>query len=140
MSSEYDPVSVVPESDCWKLLGSASLGRIVTSVDGEPEIFPVNFVVQGHSVLFRTAEGTKLASTAVNRHVVFEADDHTVVEGWSVVIRGLARILRTQAEIAEAERAQLYPWTATEKQHYVRIQPLSVSGRRFAFGPEPEIG
>ncbi|WP_081485427.1 pyridoxamine 5'-phosphate oxidase family protein [Mycobacterium xenopi] len=89
------------------------------------------------TVLFRTAEGTKLVSAAINNRVLFEADDHNVAEGWSVIVKGTARMLRTKEEIEEAERAQLLPWTATLKQHYVRILPISVTGRRFHFGPEP---
>lgn len=135
MSDESKPVSVLPQSDCWNLLSSVTLGRLVTSVDGQPEIFPVNFVVQRRTVLFRTAEGTKLVSAAINHNVLFEADDHNVAEGWSVVVKGVAKILHDDDELAEAERGQLLPWTSTTKQHYVRIRPLAVTGRRFIFGP-----
>jgi nitroimidazol reductase NimA-like FMN-containing flavoprotein (pyridoxamine 5'-phosphate oxidase superfamily) len=135
MSDESNPVSVLPQSDCWNLLSSVTLGRLVTSVDGQPEIFPVNFVVQRRTVLFRTAEGTKLMSAAINHNVLFEADDHNVAEGWSVVVKGVARILHDDDELAEAERGQILPWTSTTKQHYVRIRPLTVTGRRFIFGP-----
>ena len=78
-------VVVLPVSECWALLASATLGRLVSSVDGRPEIFPVNYVVQGRTVLFRTAGGTKLISTAINNNVVFEVDDHNAAEGWSVL-------------------------------------------------------
>nr|WP_090344476.1 pyridoxamine 5'-phosphate oxidase family protein [Mycolicibacterium malmesburyense]CRL76017.1 putative flavin-nucleotide-binding protein [Mycolicibacterium malmesburyense] len=138
MSTPTRPIEILSESECWKLMSAASLGRLVTSVAGEPEIFPVNFVVQNRSVLFRTAEGTKLSSAVINKNVLFEADDHDADGGWSVVIRGLARTLRTDEEIDEAERAQLLPWTATVKTHYVRIRPLRVTGRGFLFGPEPD--
>lgn len=138
MSTQTQPISVLSQSECWDHLKSASLGRLVTAVDGQPEIFPVNFVVQHRSVLFRTAEGTKLVSAAINNNVLFEADDHNVVEGWSVVVKGIARTLRTDEEIDEAEKAQLLPWTATVKQHFVRIRPLSITGRRFVFGSEPD--
>ncbi len=138
MTTPTQPVSILSASECWDLLKSASLGRLVTSVDGQPEIFPINFVVQNHTVLFRTAEGTKLVSAAINNNVLFEADDHNAVEGWSVIVRGMARTMRTGAEIAEAERAQLLPWVATVKQHFVRIRPLGISGRRFTFGSEPD--
>ncbi len=138
MSEESQPVSVLSETECWNLLSSRSLGRLVTTVDGQPEIFPVNFVVQHRTVLFRTAEGTKLVSTAINHNVLFEVDDHNVVEGWSVIVKGMARSLRTDEEIAEADGAQLLPWIATVKPHYVRIRPMSVTGRRFTFGPEPD--
>jgi uncharacterized protein len=138
MYEDCQPISVLSESQCWNLLSSVALGRLVTSVEGQPEIFPLNFVVQHRTVLFRSAEGTKLVSAAINNRVLFEADDHGVTEGWSVIVKGSARILRTHDEIGEAERAQLLPWTATVKQHYVRIRPLSVTGRRFVFGPEPD--
>ncbi len=75
-----------------------SLGRLVTAVDDEAHVFPVNFVVQNRTVLFRTAAGTKLISAAINNQVVFEADDHTAAEGWSVIVRGVARTLRTDEE------------------------------------------
>ncbi|MGZ4511409.1 MAG: pyridoxamine 5'-phosphate oxidase family protein [Mycobacterium sp.] len=134
MSLTDDGVSILPVTQCWDLLAGVTLGRLVTSVDGQPEIFPVNYVVQRHTVLFRTAEGTKLVSTAINNRVLFEVDDHNVAEGWSVIIKGTARSLRTNEEIEEAERAQVLPWTSSEKSHYVRIIPEVVTGRRFRFG------
>lgn len=138
MAEDFAPVSILSQTECWDLLSSMSLGRLVTSVDGEPEIFPVNFVVQHHTILFRTAEGTKLVSTAINNNVLFEVDNHNVAEGWSVIVKGIARSLRTDEETAEAENAQLLPWIATVKPHYVRIRPMSVTGRRFMFGSEPD--
>ena len=138
MSENSEPISILSETECWNLLSSVALGRLITSVDGQPDVFPVNFVVQHKTVLFRTAEGTKLVSAAINNNVLFEADDHGVTQAWSVILRGTARTLRTDEEIQEAERAQLLPWTATIKQHFVRVRPLSISGRRFVFGPEPD--
>ncbi len=137
MSKTGQPVTILSASESWDLLASVALGRLVTSVEGQPEIFPVNFVVQHRTVLFRTAEGTKLVSTAINNRVLFEADDHNAAEGWSVIVQGTACLVCTNEEIEEAERAQLLPWTATLKQHYVRVLPVSVTGRRFRFGPEP---
>ena len=61
-----DPVTVLSEDECWSLLSSTSLGRLVTILGGKPEIFPVNFVTRWRTVLFRTAQGTKLYS-AVER-------------------------------------------------------------------------
>ena len=134
MSLIGEGATILPVHECWDLLAGVTLGRLVTSVDGQPEIFPVNYAVQRRTVLFRTAEGTKLVSTAINNRVLFEVDDHNVAQGWSVIIKGTARSLRTDEEIGEAERAQLLPWTSSEKTHYVRITPESVTGRRFTFG------
>lgn len=133
-----DPITILSVSESWRLLASVALGRLVTVVDGEPQIFPVNFVVQRNTVLFRTAEGTKLVSAAINNSVLFEADEHGLTKGWSVIVRGVARTLRTDEDIREAERAQLLSWTATRKHHYVRVLPTVVTGRRFRFGAEPD--
>lgn len=130
-------MSILPESECWSLLRSVALGRFVTCADGRPELFPVNFVVQDRTVLFRTAEGTKLTSTAISDHVLFEADSYTDAEGWSVVVKGTARSLHDDEDILKAQEAQLLPWTATTKEHIVRIRPARVTGRRFVFGPAP---
>jgi nitroimidazol reductase NimA-like FMN-containing flavoprotein (pyridoxamine 5'-phosphate oxidase superfamily) len=105
MSEAGQPVTILSASESWNLLAGVALGRLVTSVEGQPEIFPVNFVVQRHTVLFRTAEGTKLVSAAINNSVLFEVDDHDAAEGWSVIVKGTARMLRSSEELEEAERA-----------------------------------
>jgi nitroimidazol reductase NimA-like FMN-containing flavoprotein (pyridoxamine 5'-phosphate oxidase superfamily) len=132
------PVTALDDQDSWKLLAGVHLGRLVTVIDGRAEIFPVNSVVQRNTVLFRTAEGTKLFGAVSNDQVVFEADDHNVVEGWSVIVRGTAKVLFGADEILDAEQAGLYPWIATRKLRFVRIIPNDVTGRRFVFGPEPD--
>jgi nitroimidazol reductase NimA-like FMN-containing flavoprotein (pyridoxamine 5'-phosphate oxidase superfamily) len=138
MSKTPQPVSILLESECWKLMSNVALGRLVTAVDGQPEIFPVNFAVQERTILFRTAEGTKLVSAAINDRVLFEVDQHNLEGGWSVIVKGNARVVRSDEDLDAAAQAGLLPWTATTKQHFVRIRPLSVTGRRFAFGIAPD--
>lgn len=140
MAVEQSPISVISEDAAWKLLSTVALGRLVTSFSGQLEIFPVNFAVQDGTVLFRTAEGTKLFTTVMSDQVLFEADDHTSTEGWSVIMRGSAGVLYGAEEIQQADRAQLTTWLPTEKLRYVRITPAEVSARRFRFGPEPDHG
>jgi len=137
MSAE-DPVTVLDEDESWSLLSSVSLGRLVTILGGPPEIFPVNFVTQRRTVLFRTAQGTKLYSAVMSDRVVFEADDHTAAEGWSVIVKGRAHLLSANADILDAEEAPLLSWPATLKPHYVRVIALEITGRRFKFGAEPD--
>ena len=138
MTAAGEPITLLSESESWNLLASVALGRLVTSVDGQPEIFPVNFVAKRPTVLFMTAPGTKLLTAVMDRRVAFEADDHTLTEGWSVIVKGFAHMLSTNAEIEEAERSQLRPWIGTLKPYYVTITASEISGRRFRFGPEPD--
>ena len=138
MSADDDPVTVLSEDESWGLLTSVSLGRLVTNLRGQPEIFPVNFVTQRRTVLFRTAQGTKLYSAVMSDRVVFEADDHSVAEGWSVIVEGRAHVLSATADIFDAQEAPLLPWLATRKPLYVRAIAIKITGRRFKFGPEPD--
>jgi nitroimidazol reductase NimA-like FMN-containing flavoprotein (pyridoxamine 5'-phosphate oxidase superfamily) len=140
MAIENGPITVLDDQEAWNRLSSVALGRLVTSFGGQLEIFPVNFVVQNDTVLFRTAEGTKLFTTVMNEKVLFEADDHTVAEGWSVIVRGTARLLTGAEEIQQADRAGLMPWVPTEKLRYVRVTPTELTARHFTFGPEPQHG
>ena len=80
----------VPE--CWTLLRSTPVGPLAKVVDGRPDIHPVNHLVDHGTVLFRTAEGTKLRA-AVGHDVAFEADgyDAGAARAWSVVVKGAPR-------------------------------------------------
>jgi len=138
MPSADEPIVVLSDSECWQLLSGQSLGRLATSTGGQPEIFPVNFAVQNRTVLFRSAEGTKLMTTVINNAVAFEVDGHSAVDGWSVVVKGKAHVLETAEEIQEAQKANLRPWVPTMKLRFVRITPSEITGRRFVFGPEPD--
>jgi nitroimidazol reductase NimA-like FMN-containing flavoprotein (pyridoxamine 5'-phosphate oxidase superfamily) len=132
MAIEQGPISVLGDDEAWNLLSSVPLGRLVTSFGGQLEIFPVNFVVYDGTVLFRTSEGTKLFTTVMNEKVLFE--------GWSVILRGTARMLTGADEIHQAETAGLIPWVPTEKLRFVRVTPIEISARHFRFGPEPHQG
>lgn len=140
MAVDEGPVTVVGDDEAWKLMSSVTLGRLVTYFGGQLEIFPVNFAVQNGTVLFRTAEGTKLFTAVMNDQVLFEVDAHSVTDGWSVVVRGTAHVLNSAEEIRDAEQVRLLPWIPTVKLRYVRVTPSEVSARRFKFGPEPDQG
>lgn len=131
-------VHELTREEAWELLGTVELGRIALSVNGQPDIYPVNFYAGEDRVVFRTGEGTKLTELVVNEHVAFEADEHTTDGGWSVVAKGTARVLVSGHEIAAADELPLHPWIPTLKYNYVEISVSEISGRRFLFGPEPE--
>ena len=128
-----DGVSVLSEDECWQLINKAEVGRLAFAVAGEPEIFPVNFVVDGRALLFRTAEGTKLAGLTVSSRVAFEVDGYEPDSGdaWSVVLKGEAERLEHFPDIYLAEKLPIYPWQASPKQWIVRVMPAKVTGRRF---------
>ncbi|SER50081.1 Nitroimidazol reductase NimA, pyridoxamine 5'-phosphate oxidase superfamily [Propionibacterium cyclohexanicum] len=137
MADTTSPVSEIPEDSAWGYLASVEVGRIAVSAGDLPEIFPVNFCLDGESIVFRSAPGTKLEKLAINEHVVFEADGWNEEGGWSVVVKGLGALITDEEELARVKRAPLLPWIPTVKRNWVRITPNRITGRAFFFGPEP---
>lgn len=125
------------EDECWNLLARRELGRLAVAVDGKPDIFPVNYVVDGPHVLFRTAVGSKLADLSLNPFVAFEVDEYDDETAASVVVKGTATRIELQREIDDADALPLTPWIPTLKYHWVRIASVSITGVRFHRAPEP---
>lgn len=131
------PITVLDAEDCWDILSAHELGRIVTVMSCEPEIFPVNYVVDGGCLVFRTGEGSKLFFLTVNSQVAFQVDHWDAHEGVSVIARGEAEVLTSRDDIAHAETLPLHSWVPTVKTTFVRIVVHSVTGRQFQFGDAP---
>lgn len=128
-----DDVEVLDPSQCWAILRESPFGRLGVVVDGRPQIFPVNHIVDHGSVLFRSAAGTKVAA-AVGQPVVFEVDGYDPGDGraWSVMVSGPARRVTETDDLIDVMQAPLHPWHQGAKPHFVRIVTESVTGRRFA--------
>lgn len=130
-------VWALSEDECWNLLSRCELGRLAVAIQGKPDIFPVNYVVDGGRLLFRTAPGSKLAELLANPDVAFEVDEYDETTAASVVLKGVAKRLELQGEIDAADALPLTSWIPTLKYRWVRIAPTSITGRRFQRGPEP---
>lgn len=131
------PIRELSTDECWTLLASREVGRLAIVIGGAPDIFPINFVVDDGSILFRTAEGTKLFAATVRPLVAFETDDYDAAGGWSVVLKGECQVLEHEMDVLAADEAGLRPWVPTVKQHFVRIVVSEITGRAFTFGEDP---
>jgi nitroimidazol reductase NimA-like FMN-containing flavoprotein (pyridoxamine 5'-phosphate oxidase superfamily) len=132
MTNQVDPTIIeLDEHQCWDLLRSQEVGRLAVAIANHPDIFPVNFVVDHASVVFRTAEGTKLAAAVLGESVAFEVDGESDGEAWSVVVKGQAVEIEKMYELFDAVDLPLYPWHVAPKHRFVRILPEQVTGRRF---------
>lgn len=132
--------------ECWSLLRSVEVGRLAVILADRPDIFPINFLVDHGTILFRTAEGSKLAATLAGKPVAFEVDGYSAEArtAWSVVVKGIAQQIREVHDLFEATALPLFPWHAAPKQHFVRIRADEVTGRRFVVvdppPPQPPAG
>lgn len=138
MESMSSPVIVLTEDESYSKLETEKLGRLVVRRSDDMDIFPINYVIDGKNIYFRTAEGNKLFSVGLNNYVLFEVDNSTAYTAWSVVIKGHAEIVRDYSEIQRCDSLPLRPWVPTLKYNYVRIEPKEISGRAFRLGEEPE--
>lgn len=129
--SPLGPVTELTESAIWERLRSTSLGRLGVSLDGQPDIFPVNYAVDDGAIVFRTGAGTKLRELAENTRVVLEADQRTDDGVWSVTVKGVAHVVVVDDEVGREARAALPGWIPTIDYVYVRIAPTEVRGRQF---------
>lgn len=102
------------------------------TADNQPEIFPVNFLADDRTILIRTAEGRKLEMLTENPLVAFEVDQVALGLIWSVVVKGIGRRLASEEEIEDARRRPLWSWPIRVTDEFIRIEPIEVSGRRFA--------
>jgi nitroimidazol reductase NimA-like FMN-containing flavoprotein (pyridoxamine 5'-phosphate oxidase superfamily) len=126
-------MTILDPHTCLELLRTSEVGRVAVSVNGRPDIFPINFVVDHGTVVFRTNEGTKLSAALVGGDVAFEVDgyDPGAGEAWSVVIKGYAVVFEDMYELFDALDLPLFPWHASKKPWFVRIEPVEITGRRF---------
>ncbi|MBQ0890662.1 pyridoxamine 5'-phosphate oxidase family protein [Streptomyces sp. RM72] len=129
------PVLVrLSEQECWQRLGTHGIGRIsYTAGPGKeaPVVVPVNFLVDGRSVVYRT-DPAGVAGIRAGEPVAFEADhvDEQTGLGWSVLLAGTAEH-PTEHESLEAlaRRRGAGPWAGGRRDLWVRVLPHQVSGR-----------
>jgi uncharacterized protein len=117
--------------DCWSRLALAPTGRLCFVDGGEPMVLPLNHVVDGHSIVVRTAAGTAPHRLGEGATVAFEADATrpATCEGWSVVLRGHLAEVTDEQELADVARLPLHPWASGRRDHYLRLRPWAVTGR-----------
>ena len=119
-------------AECWALLAGDDIGRLAVSIHDHPDLFPVNYAVDGDSIVVNTAPGTKLAAAVLGRAVAFEVDqlDRATRTGWSVVVKGRAREIEDLDGLMSAEDLGIRPWADTDKTRYMRITVDEITGRR----------
>ncbi len=121
-----DPtLEVLTREECLRLVATLPVGRIaVNGVGGPPHVVPVNYVLDGDVIVFRTDPGTKLSALR-KRPVTFQTDliDLFHRTGWSVSIQGWASDSEDPGAASES-------WAGGIKRHVVRVEPFHVSGRR----------
>jgi nitroimidazol reductase NimA-like FMN-containing flavoprotein (pyridoxamine 5'-phosphate oxidase superfamily) len=123
---------VLDRAECLELLTAKSVGRIAYASDAGARILPVNYVLVGDSVTFRTVPDGEIFHHALSSICAFEIDetDEFFESGWSVVVVGRLQ-LATEDDFAQMLYGKLpEPWAGGNRSMFVRLPCEQVSGRR----------
>lgn len=140
MSRSESPGTPVPlemdSAESWRMLGSTALCRLAfDGPDGAPDIRPVNHLVVDDAVYIRSAFDAKVVAIAAHSYVAVEVDGEDDQGYWSVVVRGVAAQVTSEAELRRVGVERFASWTATPKPFVLKVDARSVTGRRFPKNP-----
>ena len=128
MDADSAGLERLSRDECYRLLPTEPIGRIVFTEGALPAIQPVNFALDGDDIVIRTSAGSKLAAAARSAIVAFEVDDYDAesMTGWSVVVVGRAEPVRGEGDLRRAESLPLTPWARGDRSSFIRITPEMV--------------
>lgn len=125
-----DGITELTAEQCWQMLREEEFGRLAFRLVDEVHITPINYAVDGETIIFRTAAGEKLLGVVMSSEVAFEIDTFAGESARSVVARGTARLLGEDEE-HRAENVPLRSWVGTSKYNVVEVLPTTLTGREF---------
>jgi nitroimidazol reductase NimA-like FMN-containing flavoprotein (pyridoxamine 5'-phosphate oxidase superfamily) len=127
----YPRVCDVSPAECFRVLGTFSLGRVAIVADDGPRVFPVNYALDHDEIVFRT-DPSSMLGCAGGMRAAFEIDgfDSAYHEGWSVLIVGTLRVETDPARVRALDRFPLRPWMPGAKDRWMRVIPDTITGRR----------
>ena len=118
---------------CWARLAEAQVGRLAFAARDRIAIMPLNYVVRGRRLMFRTTTGAEFLREQ-RLPVSFEIDGEDKGSAWSVIARGaLQRTSDPKAVALETARG-LPPWAPQERAPRTTLVELvvhEVTGRTF---------
>ena len=131
-------METLDEQECLRLVSSEVIGRLAFVGQYDLTVQPVNFRLVDGTILFRTAhdsltgEDLRTGIRHAEYQVAFEVDsfDEKAREGWSVLIQGPAHHLDSEEEQGAALAAGVDPWPGGDKDHFIKITPVRITGRR----------
>lgn len=114
------------------LIRPDGVGRLAICNDTGADIFPLSYVVDGESLVFRISPHGSLGTHHWGGIVAFEVDylDFEARRGWSVVVKGRAeRIVDDDEASRLAETRDPTPWAEGMRRLYVRLTWTEITGR-----------
>lgn len=127
---DHAGLEILSDRECLRLMTTVPVGRLVFTEGGLPAVRLVNFLLDGNTLIFATADGDKYRAAERGDVVAFEVDaiDQDRHSGWTVTAIGHLSTVTDDEEAAL--RIPLRPWAATRSRHLIRLGIESLHGRR----------
>jgi nitroimidazol reductase NimA-like FMN-containing flavoprotein (pyridoxamine 5'-phosphate oxidase superfamily) len=108
---------------CLARLGTQPFGRLVFTHRALPDVLPVNYRLDGESLLIQLRSRSAAAAGTRDSVVAFDVDDIDIAtrSGWSVTVVGHAHEITDPSELRQAQSLDLVPGPVT----YVTISSAS---------------
>ena len=134
---QVDRLTAIDPAECLQLLGRSNLGRVAFTEHALPAIRPVNYALVGHQIVLAT-QGDGLGRRLDGQVVAFEVDDVDSERGtgWSVVVTGTARLLRSPGELMRQDAVPLVSLAGEGHHTRVCIVAGEITGRRIGSAVE----
>jgi uncharacterized protein len=132
MYSDGLALTQLPRDECLRLMGSVYLGRLIYTRRALPAVELVTFALDQGDIVVRIEAGGRVADATQHSVVAFETDELDAGQqaGWSVTAIGRAREVTDPADISRLQKMGLSSWAPRMKEHFIRISPEILTGRR----------
>ena len=131
--TDHTGLHVLSLEECLTHLGQSPVGRVAFPLDGEIAVLPVNHLLDGTDICFRTLGDSKIQAAVDHERVAFEVDAHdeSTRSGWSVLVQGTAVVVADPDDVRRLEGLARRPWVPGEPSTmtWIRVRSYSLTGR-----------
>jgi hypothetical protein len=119
--------------ECLALLRTNEVGRVGVIVGEFPVVLPVNYKLVESTgrnwVVLRTRPGGVIEQASMYASFQIDGFDADLRRGWSVLVRGILQPVNPDVA-GFRERFDPDPWIATERDAWLIVEPVAITGRR----------
>ena len=138
--AEIGYLEIIDKDECFELLKYPEIGRLGFHDGTKIVVFPVNYTLVNHTIVFLTGPGAKVEAARRRKEATFEVDeiDGNFREGWSVMVFGKLGHYQTLSAPSDATQYTCRPWARGVKPYALAVEPVTMTGRRISHGPMPD--
>ncbi|HET9172713.1 MAG TPA: pyridoxamine 5'-phosphate oxidase family protein [Actinospica sp.] len=133
-TDDAKPLTTLSPDEAEALLATREIGRLVYTRRALPAVTVVNYALRDGAIWIWTASDSSMWQAVRGAVVAFEVDriDHLARTGWSVLVLGVAELVRDPRTVERARLLGPEPWASGRKEFLLRIPLTLVSGRRIS--------